>query len=84
MEELCSYILDHIILDFVGEFTMDKLNDMLVRDGSQVSRDLRARLISEQGPDQFLMVLLDCLRESLDEGIGKDKVEEQVRFYLEA
>ncbi len=84
MEELCSYILDHIILDFEGEFTMDKLNDMLVRDGSQVSRDLRARLISEQGPDQFLMVLLDCLRESLDEGIGKDKVEEQVRFYLEA
>jgi len=84
LEELCSYILDHIILDFEGEFTMDKLNDMLVRDGSQVSRDLRARLISEQGPDQFLMVLLDCLRESLDEGIGKDKVEEQVRFYLEA
>ena len=84
MDELYSYILNHIVLDFEGEFTMEKINDMLVRDGSQVSRDLRARLIAEQGPNQFLLVLLDCLGESVSDGIRKDKVEEQVRLYLEA
>ena len=84
MDELCSYILDHIVLDFEGEFTMEKINDMLVRDGSQVSRDLRARLIAEKGPNQFLLVLLDCLGESISDGIRKDKVEEQVRLYLDA
>jgi hypothetical protein len=84
LDEVCRYILDHLVLDFEGEFTMDTLNEMLVRDGSQLARDLRARIIAEQGPNQFLLVLLDCLRESLGDGIDKARVEEQIRFYLEA
>lgn len=84
MDELCSYILDHITLDFEGDTSLESINDMLVRDGSQTARDLRARLIAEQGSDQFLLVLLDCLRESLRDGINEEIVREQVQYYLEA
>jgi hypothetical protein len=84
MEELCSYIMNHLVLDLDGEVTMEAINDMLVRDGSQKARELRARLISEQGPNEFLLVLADCLRESLRDGINEDKVQEQIDYYLEA
>jgi hypothetical protein len=84
MDELCSYIMEHLVLDLDGDISMDSMNEMLVRDGSQIARDLRARLIAEQGPNEFLLVLVDCLRESLRDGIGEAKVLEQVKFYLDA
>jgi hypothetical protein len=84
VDELCSYIMKHLVLDLDGEMNMENINEMLMRDGSQVSRDLRARLISEQGPEDFLLVLVDCLRDSLREGIDEDKVREQIQYYLEA
>ncbi len=84
MDELCSYIMEHLVLDLDGDISMDSMNEMLVRDGSQLARDLRARLIAEQGPNEFLLVLVDCLRESLRDGIGEAKVLEQVKFYLDA
>lgn len=84
MDELCAVIMNHLVLDFEGEADMDLINDMLVRDGSQMARDLRARLIAEQGPDSFLLVLVDCLRENLRDGINESHIKEQVQFYLEA
>ena len=84
MDELVSYIMQHLVLDLDGDITMDDINQMLVRDGSQLARDLRARLIAEQGPNEFLLVIVDCLRESLRDGINEDKVLDQVKFYLEA
>jgi hypothetical protein len=73
-----------MVLDLDGEVSMDAINDMLVRDPSPVSRDLRAKLIAENGPNEFLLVLCDCLREHLRTGVTEDRVLEQVRFYLEA
>lgn len=84
MDELVSYIMQHLVLDLDGDISMDDINEMLVRDGSQVARDLRARLIAEQGPNDFLLVIVDCLRESLRDGINEDKVLNQVKFYLDA
>lgn len=84
MDELVTYIMQHLVLDLDGDITMDDINEMLVRDGSQTARDLRARLIAEQGPNDFLLVIVDCLRESLRGGINEDKVLDQVKFYLDA
>lgn len=84
MDELCSFIMDHLVLDFEGEANMDTINDMLVRDGSQLARDLRAKLIAEQGPDSFLLVLVDCLREFIRDGIDESKLRDQAKYYLEA
>ncbi|MBN1945891.1 MAG: hypothetical protein JW797_09450 [Bradymonadales bacterium] len=84
VDELCAYIMEHLVLDLDGEVNLETINEMLMRDGSQMARDLRARLIAEQGPDDFLLVLVDCLRESLREGINEEKIQEQVQYYLEA
>lgn len=84
MDELCALIMNHLVLDFEGEANMDVINEMLVRDGGPVARDLRARLIAEQGPDSFLLVLVDCLKESLRDGISEKQIKDQVKFYLDA
>ena len=84
VDELSAYIMEHLVLDLDGEVNMETINDMLMRDGSQIARDLRARLIAEQGPEDFLLALVDCLRESLREGITEEKIQEQVQYYLEA
>ena len=84
MNELCAYILDHLVLDLSGEFNMDLVGEMLVSDGSQEARDLRARLGKEKSPDQFLFVLLDCLRDSIRTGVTVYTVKDQVELYLEA
>ena len=84
MDELCAVIMSGLVLDFEGEADMDLINDMLVRDGSQMARDLRARLIAEHGPNQFLLVLVDCLKEFLRDGVNEEQIKEQVQFYLEA
>ena len=84
MDELCLYVMQHLVLDLDGDISMEAINEMLVRDGTQLSRDLRARLIAEQGPNEFLLVLVDCLREHLRDGITEDKILDQVKFYLDA
>jgi hypothetical protein len=84
VDEICNYILSNLVLDLEGNLEMEALNDMLVRDGSQLARDLRARLIAEQGPNEFLFVVIDTLREHLTSGINEGIIREQVRLYLEA
>ncbi|MCA9561933.1 MAG: hypothetical protein KC561_00525 [Myxococcales bacterium] len=84
MDELCKYLMKLLVMDVEGDTTLETINQMLVKDGSQASRDLRARLIAEKGTEQFLLVLLDCLRESIREGVNEDTIREQIGFYLDA
>ena len=84
MDELCAYMMEHLVLDLDGDIGMEQINEMLIRDGSQMARDLRARLIAEQGPNDFLLVIVDCLRESLRDGITEDTIHDQVKCYLDA
>ena len=84
MQQLASYLLNHIVLDFDGEVDMETLNALLLEDGSQLAHDLRARLIAEQGPTDFLVVLADCLKEFIREGINEELIGEQIGFYLDA
>ncbi len=84
MKKFSRYLLDHLVLDFDGEITMEEINTLLLEDGSKLAHDLRARLIAESGPNDFLLVLADCLKEFLAEGINEELVGDQVAFYLDA
>ena len=78
MNELSNYLIDNLVLDFRGDVDMETLNELLLRDGSQLAHDLRARLISQDGVDDFLLVLADCLKDFLREGISEELVTEQI------
>ncbi|MEL6178675.1 MAG: hypothetical protein AAFS10_06960 [Myxococcota bacterium] len=84
MKELSAYLIDNLVLDFRGDVDMKTLNELLLRDGSPLAHDLRARLISQEGMDDFLLVLADCLKEFIRDGISEERVTEQVGMYLNA
>lgn len=84
MQKFSRYLIEHLVLDFDGDITMELVNELLLEDGSQVAHDLRARLIAEGGANDFLLVLADCLKEFMREGINEELVSEQVAFYLDA
>ncbi|MBH25507.1 MAG: hypothetical protein CMH57_13875 [Myxococcales bacterium] len=84
MNELSNYLIDNLVLDFRGDVDMETLNELLLRDGSQLAHDLRARLISQDGVDDFLLVLADCLKDFLREGISEELVTEQIGMYVNA
>lgn len=84
MEELCKTLMSHIILDFDGDVTYDTIDDFLADDPSPLAQSLRGRLDKENGAADFLLVLSDCLRESLRSGITPARVEQQIKIYVDS
>ncbi|MDX9720737.1 MAG: hypothetical protein RBU37_08310 [Myxococcota bacterium] len=84
MEELCQFLIGRMILDFDGEVDQETVTRFLADDSSPLARDLRGRLLAEGGLEDFLIVLSDCLRDSIRTGITPEKVREQISTYVES
>jgi signal transduction histidine kinase len=84
VRELSEYLIKHIVVDFAGEVDVDIINELLIKDGSPVAHDLRARLLADGGLDDFLIVLADCLREHVQTRVQEDAVTEQIQMYVTA
>lgn len=84
MNQLISYLLDNLILDFQGELDLDMVRQYLKSDDSKEAKSLYARLVADGGVDDLLVVLADCLKEYVRDGISEDTVHEQVRTYVES
>lgn len=85
MKELIKYLLDNLVLDFQGEITLDKVRTFLREDDSRESRKLLGKLIEDQGVDDMLITLADCLKaESLSTGVDENAVSEQLRIYSDS
>ncbi len=84
MEEFAKYLIGHLVLDFSGDVDMEQINTLLLEDGSPQAKSLRSRLIAEGGCDDFLLVLADCLKDSIHKGINESTINDQVDFYLDA
>ncbi len=84
MKELIRYLLENIQLDFQGEITLETVRGFLREDDSREARKLLAKLIEDEGVDDMLITLADCLREYLREGINEETVSEQLSIYAES
>lgn len=84
MNQLIAYLLDHAILDFSGDLTLDTIRDFLRNDDSPDARALLAKLVQERGVDDMVVTLADCLQEYLRTGLTEDVVRDQIRFYSES
>ncbi|MFH1436731.1 MAG: hypothetical protein ABIJ56_13570 [Pseudomonadota bacterium] len=83
MDKLAKYLLEHIQLDFSGELDMDMLKDFLKDDGTQEANLILAK-VSQEGVDDMLIVVADCLKDYLAEGINEKTIRSQVASYGEA
>ena len=84
MRELARYLLTHAIIDFQGDITIEQVRQFLRDDDSREARMLLSRLIEDKGVEDFLIVVADCLKESIRAGISEDTIREQLNTYSES
>lgn len=84
MKQLIAYLLDHAILDFSGDLTLDMMRDFLRGDDSSAARSLLAKLVQEGGVDDMIVTLADCLQEYLRTGLTDNVVHDQIKLYAES
>lgn len=84
MNQLVAYLLEHLILDFDGDLTLDMVRDFLRDDDSREAKTLLTRLVEDRGVSEMMICIADCLRDNLQTGIRNDEVREQLRVYAES
>lgn len=84
MNELAQYLLENLIFDFEGEVTAETVRAFLRQDSSPSSRELLQKIIEENGIDEFLIALADCLTANLQTGINADVIREHLVSYSES
>lgn len=84
MNELVEYLLKNIYIDFQGEISVEQVREFLRQDDSREARKVLAKIIEEQGVDDLLLTLADCLREHIRHGINEDVVRDQLNLYAES
>lgn len=84
MKELVRYLLENLYLDFQGEISVEKVREFLREDDSRDARMLLSRIIEENGVDDMLITLADCLKESIRTGVTEETVREQLSLYSDS
>ncbi len=84
MKQLIAFLLDHAMLDFSGDLSLDMVKDFLRDDDSPEARALLAKLVQERGVDDMVVTLADCLQEHLRNGLTEDVVSDQLKMYAES
>ena len=84
MHQLIAFLLDHAMLDFSGDLTLDMIKDFLRSDDSRESRALLTKIASEGGVEDMVVTLADCLQEHLRTGLSPEVMREQIRLYAES
>jgi hypothetical protein len=81
---LISYLINHLMLDFEGDLTMEQVKEFLRGDDSRDGRALLAKLVEDRGTSDMMITLADCLKEYLRSGINEEVVRDQLRTYTES
>ena len=84
MKELIRYLLENMYIDFQGEISLETVRSFLREDDSAEARALLSKIIEENGVDDLLITLADCLKDNLQSGISEQVVREQLRTYSES
>lgn len=84
MKELIRYLLENMYIDFQGEISLETVRSYLREDDSPEARALLSKIIEENGVDELLIALADCLKDKISAGITEEVVREELRTYSES
>lgn len=84
VKELVQYLLQNLYLDFQGEISLDTVRGFLKEDDGREARALLRKLVAENGVDDMLITLADCLREHLATGVNEKVVRDQLSTYSDS
>jgi hypothetical protein len=84
VKQLIAYLLDHAMLDFSGELTIDMVKEFLRDEESPQSRSLLNKIMQDGGVEEMQITLADCLQDCLRTGLTEGVVGEQLKLYAES
>lgn len=84
MNQLIAYLRQNVILDFQGDLDIETIREWLKDDESREARQLLAKLVEDGGYSEMVLVLADCLLETVQQALTDAAVREQLRMYTES
>ncbi len=84
MKELVRYLIENLYLDFQGDITVETVRGFLREDDSREARQLLAKIIEENGVDDLLITLADCLKEHIRTGVNEQIIRDQLSTYSDS
>ncbi|MBI4701512.1 MAG: hypothetical protein HY744_10190 [Deltaproteobacteria bacterium] len=84
MNDLIQYLLQNLYIDFQGEIKLETVRALLREDDSREARKLLGKLIEDNGVDDMLLTLADCLKDYIRSGINERVVSEQLSLYSDS
>lgn len=84
MNRLIDYLRQHLMIDFQGDLTIEKVRELLAGDDTRDTKVLLAKLVKEQSTESMMLVLADCLLEPVQTSLTDDVMREQLRMYIES
>lgn len=84
MKQLIAFLLDHAMLDFSGELTIEMVKDFLRDEDTREARALLNKIMQDGGVEDMQITLADCLQDNLRTGLTENVVGEQLKLYAES
>ncbi|MGN6110806.1 MAG: hypothetical protein ACTHU0_37235 [Kofleriaceae bacterium] len=84
MNRLIEYLRQHLMIDFQGDLSVGLVRELLAGDDSRDAKALLAKLVAEKKVEDMMLVLADCLLESVQRSLTDDVMREQIRMYAES
>jgi hypothetical protein len=84
LNELAKYLMENLYFDFEGEVTAETLREFLRSDDSGDSRALMQKIMEDNGIEELLLTLADCLTADLATGITPKTIRSHLVAYLES
>jgi hypothetical protein len=84
VKQLIAFLLDHAMLDFSGELTIDMVKDFFRDEDSPAARALLNKIMQDGGVEDMQVTLADCLQDCLRTGLTEAVVGEQLKLYAES
>ena len=84
VNELARYLMENAYVDFQDAITIAEVRKFLRDEDGRESRALLSRLIEDDGMDDLMVTIADCLKEYIRTGINEDIVKAQLVTYSDS
>ncbi|MCU0664966.1 MAG: hypothetical protein MUC50_21920 [Myxococcota bacterium] len=84
MNELAQFLVENLFIDFKGEVSTETLRAFLRQDDSAEARTLLQKIIEENGIEELIDTLGECLSNNLATGITPNVIREHLVNYSES
>jgi hypothetical protein len=73
-----------VILDFQGDLGIETLREYLRNDDSREAKAILAKVVADGGVDDMMLVLADCLIDTVRNALNDDVIRKNLSSYAES